>query len=93
MPRSACLRLGLTLVTTLCPALLGAAPPVQKVIILATTTSTQDSGLLDELLPVFEKETGYAVKTIAVGSGQAIAMGSGARPTCYWCTPLTPKRP
>jgi len=47
----------------------------QKNIILATTTSTQDSGLLDFLLPVFEKKTGYFVKTIAVGSGQAMAMG------------------
>jgi len=46
-----------------------------KTIILATTTSTQDSGLLDVLLPVFEKSTGYFVKTIAVGSGQAMAMG------------------
>jgi tungstate transport system substrate-binding protein len=47
----------------------------EKTIILATTTSTQDSGLLDVLLPIFEKETGYFVKTIAVGSGQAMAMG------------------
>ena len=47
----------------------------QKTIILATTTSTQDSGLLDVLLPIFEKKTGYFVKTIAVGSGQAMAMG------------------
>ena len=47
----------------------------QKTVILATTTSTQDSGLLDVLLPVFEKKTGYFVKTIAVGSGQAMAMG------------------
>jgi len=47
----------------------------QKNIILATTTSTQDSGLLDVLIPVFEKKTGYFVKTIAVGSGQAMAMG------------------
>jgi len=47
----------------------------QKSIILATTTSAQDSGLLDALLPVFEKKTGYFVKTIAVGSGQAMAMG------------------
>lgn len=51
-----------------------AAPP-QKDIILATTTSTQDSGLLDLLVPRFEKQTGYLVKTIAVGSGQAMAMG------------------
>ena len=52
-----------------------AAQPQHKNIILATTTSTQDSGLLDVLLPIFEKKTGYFVKTIAVGSGQAMAMG------------------
>ena len=46
-----------------------------KTIILATTTSTQDSGLLDELLPLFEKNSGYFVKTISVGSGQAMKMG------------------
>jgi len=51
------------------------ANPQQKTIILATTTSTQDSGLLDVLIPIFEKKTGYFVKTIAVGSGQAMAMG------------------
>ncbi len=47
----------------------------QKDIIFATTTSTQDTGLLDVLIPVFEKKSGYRVKTIAVGSGQAMAMG------------------
>jgi tungstate transport system substrate-binding protein len=47
----------------------------QKNVILATTTSTQDSGLLDVLIPLFDKKTGYFVKTIAVGSGQAMAMG------------------
>lgn len=51
------------------------AAPKQKSVILTTTTSTQDSGLLDILIPIFEKETGYFVKTIAVGSGQAMAMG------------------
>lgn len=44
-------------------------------IILATTTSTQDTGLLDVLIPLFEQKTGYKVKTIAVGTGQALAMG------------------
>jgi len=53
-----------------------AAQPAQKNVILATTTSTQDSGLLDVLIPMFEKKTGYFVKTIAVGSGQAMAMGA-----------------
>ncbi len=52
------------------------AAPQQKNIILATTTSTQDTGLLDTLIPIFEKKTGYFVKTIAVGSGQAMTMGS-----------------
>lgn len=46
----------------------------EKDVILATTTSTQDSGLLDVLVPVFERESGYFVKTISVGSGQAMAM-------------------
>ncbi|HWL97881.1 MAG TPA: substrate-binding domain-containing protein [Nocardioidaceae bacterium] len=44
--------------------------------ILATTTSTQDSGLLDEILPLFEKKSECVVKTVAVGSGQAIEMGA-----------------
>lgn len=77
------LRRALALVAALSLPGLTAASPAQtaapkaapKTVILATTTSTQDSGLLDELIPVFEKETGYVVKTIAVGSGQAIAMG------------------
>jgi tungstate transport system substrate-binding protein len=51
-----------------------AAEP-SKTVILATTTSTQDSGLLDVLVPLFEKRSGFAVKTISVGSGQAIALG------------------
>jgi tungstate transport system substrate-binding protein len=48
-----------------------AAPSV----VLATTTSTQDTGLLDILVPAFEKSSGYKVKTIAVGTGAALAMG------------------
>lgn len=47
----------------------------KNTIILATTTSTIDSGLLDVLIPLFEKKTGYFVKTIAVGSGQALMLG------------------
>ena len=45
-------------------------------LILATTTSTQDSGLLDELIPMFEEQTNVNVKTIAVGTGQALEMGT-----------------
>ena len=58
-------------------AMVGAAhaEEAKKAIILATTTSTQDSGLLDVLIPMFEKQSGRVVKTISVGSGQAMALG------------------
>jgi tungstate transport system substrate-binding protein len=52
----------------------GAAP--QRNVILSTTTSTQDTGLLDALAPLFEKQTGYSVKTISVGTGQALALAA-----------------
>lgn len=42
---------------------------------LATTTSTYHSGLLDYLLPQFEKDTGYKVDVIAAGTGKALKMG------------------
>ena len=63
---------GLALVACGSPA---AGPSAEKSLILATTTSTQDSGLLDELLPAFTTDTGWQVKTLAVGSGQAIELG------------------
>jgi tungstate transport system substrate-binding protein len=44
-------------------------------LILATTTSTQDSGLLDQWIPMFEAENPYSTKVVAVGSGQAMDMG------------------
>jgi tungstate transport system substrate-binding protein len=47
-----------------------------KEVILATTTSTQDSGLLDVLVPRFEQQTGYQVKTVSVGTGAALALGA-----------------
>jgi len=47
-----------------------------KSIILSTTTSTQDSGLLDVLVPLFEKTTGYTVKTVSIGTGQALALAA-----------------
>jgi len=61
-------------------ALLCAAASVaaQTSVILATTTSTQDSGLLDVLIPLFEKKTGYTVKTLSVGTGQALALAAKA---------------
>jgi tungstate transport system substrate-binding protein len=53
----------------------GSKEPEVKDLILATTTSTVDTGLLDVLIPIFEKQTGYRVKTISAGTGQALAMG------------------
>src|SRR2546429_9766545 len=60
-------------------ALLSIAMPAgaqSSVVILSTTTSTQDSGLLDVLVPIFERRTGYTVKTISVGTGQALALAA-----------------
>jgi len=67
------LSVGLMVLSLVVMVLVGCA--AKKPVILATTTSTVDSGLLDVLVPMFEKKTGYLVKTIAVGTGQALAMG------------------
>jgi tungstate transport system substrate-binding protein len=53
-----------------------AGEAVRKSVILSTTTSTQDSGLLDVLVPLFEKKTGYNVKTVSVGTGQALELAA-----------------
>jgi len=64
-----------TAAPTAVPATAAASAPANPDLILATTTSTQDSGLLDVLIPLFEQQSGYKVKTVAVGSGAAIQMG------------------
>jgi tungstate transport system substrate-binding protein len=67
-----------TAVATVAPTTAPTPVPTQAGstdLILATTTSTQDSGLLDVLVPAFEKATGYNVKTVAVGSGAALKLG------------------
>ena len=61
--------------TTPAPQTTETPKPAKPDLILATTTSTQDSGLLDLLIPDFEKKTGYKVKTVAVGTGAALQMG------------------
>jgi tungstate transport system substrate-binding protein len=61
------LLIGLTIATNVIAA------ESTKNVILSTTTSTQDSGLLDVLVPLFEKQTGYSVKTVSLGTGQALA--------------------
>src|SRR5262245_60439153 len=50
--------------------------PASRTVILSTTTSLQDSGLLGILVPMFEKVTGYSVRTISVGTGQALALAA-----------------
>jgi tungstate transport system substrate-binding protein len=65
---------GLTAVLTI-PAHLAAGKPTNRTIVLATGHTVRDSGLLDVLIPVFEKKTGYIVRPIALGTGQALVMG------------------
>lgn len=47
----------------------------ESILLLATTTSTEQTGLLDEIIPYFTQETGIPVKVIAVGTGQALELG------------------
>ena len=65
----------LSLILLLLPSMAWGQTP-SRTVILSTTTSTQDSGLLDVLVPLFEKNTGYSVKTISVGTGQALALAA-----------------
>jgi tungstate transport system substrate-binding protein len=69
-------RLVLVLVAVLMFAVPAGAQAPSTTIILSTTTSTQDSGLLDVLVPMFERKSGYSVKTISVGTGQALALAA-----------------
>ena len=72
-------------VAAVAPSPVAAAAPVptlvprsgsDREIVLATTTSTQDSGLLDVLVPLFEQQSGYQVKSISIGTGAALALGA-----------------
>ena len=65
------------LLVALCSVCLTGPARAQSMnVILSTTTSTQDSGLLDVLVPMFEKKTGLSVKTVSVGTGQALALAA-----------------
>jgi tungstate transport system substrate-binding protein len=75
--------------------LIAAPRPVAagQAVILSTTTSTQDSGLLDVLVPMFEKKSGTTVKTISVGTGQALALAAkGEADVCLVHAPDTEKK-
>jgi tungstate transport system substrate-binding protein len=52
------------------------AEDAKRPLVIGSTTSVRDSGLMDELLPLFEKETGIHVQLVAVGSGAALKMGA-----------------
>jgi tungstate transport system substrate-binding protein len=55
--------------------LCASADAQEKSIIVASTTSTQDTGLFDHILPIFKAKTGIVVKVVALGTGQAIDTG------------------
>ncbi|HZO04159.1 MAG TPA: substrate-binding domain-containing protein [Burkholderiales bacterium] len=66
------------LIRVVLAVLLGLAPPAQaqeRYITVASTTSTEQSGLFRHLLPIFEKKTGIQVRVVALGTGQALDMG------------------
>lgn len=68
----------LRMITTLAAALTLALAPLPAAagqFVLATTTSTENSGLLDAIIPQFEAASGHQVRVVAVGTGQALEMG------------------
>jgi len=71
---------GIALFVSISVAVLAAAGPglaqAPRSLLLATTTSVQDSGLLDDLLPAFTRATGIHVRAVAVGTGAALRMGA-----------------
>lgn len=92
-PRS--LRMGTALTVGLILGTIAAPRPALagQPVILSTTTSTQDSGLLDVLVPFFEKNTGTRVKTVSVGTGQALALAArGEADVCLVHAPDSEKK-
>jgi len=65
----------LSLVITIFVVIGTTACAPRQPLILATTTSTVDSGLLEVLIPMFERQSGITVQTVSVGTGKALAMG------------------
>lgn len=76
--RSPRIRIALALLSlaVVCSAAAAAHERGEVKLLLATTTSVQETGLLDTLLPVFRERTGIAVEVVAVGSGAALRMGA-----------------
>ena len=67
--------MGLMRVLILFFALFSSGADAQQYITVASTTSTEQSGLFKHLLPIFEKKTGIQVRVVALGTGQALDMG------------------
>jgi tungstate transport system substrate-binding protein len=76
MKRFLSLTLLLAIFLTACGTVAPSDTPQNTNLLLVSTTSTQDSGLLDVLLPAFTEKTGYNVQLVAVGSGQALKIGA-----------------
>ncbi|MCF4969616.1 substrate-binding domain-containing protein [Nostoc sp. CMAA1605] len=71
---ASCLAIVTTNTSNLLTPQANAQSPTNRNVIIAMTTSIEDSGLLDDLVPAFEKKTGYRLKKVAVGTGQALAL-------------------
>jgi tungstate transport system substrate-binding protein len=69
-------RLAVLALLALAPAFAGPAAAQERSITLASTTSTEQSGLFGHILPIFQRETGITVRVVAVGTGQALAIGA-----------------
>jgi len=76
MKRLLSLTMLLVIFLTACGTAVTSGTPQNTNLLLISTTSTQDSGLLDVLLPAFTEKTGYNVQLVAVGSGQALKIGA-----------------
>ena len=86
-------RLGLTLMSAALLALpLQESTAAERFITVQSTTSTQNSGLFESILPQFTTQSGIEVRVVAVGTGQAIRTLPTATATCCSCTPNRPRR-
>ena len=75
-------------------ALASAAPAQERFITVASTTSTEQSGLFKHLLPIFTAKTGIAVRVVAVGTGQALDIGPyRLRTSAMACAAMASPRP
>ena len=76
----------------LCLALSQAVAWAQTTLVMASTTSTEQSGLFGHLLPAFKAATGLDVKVVALGTGQALDMGRRGDADVLFCTTRWPKK-